>query len=320
MGAGPARQRWARSMTATGIRPDAIAAGLGEPDQAWLRELLEELGAIERPSASAGEREAADWLVARFAELGAEARIEAERAHGTYWWPLGIGAARGALGGLAALRGRRGARRRARRRRRRGDRRRLPAGPPPAAKRCCPSATTHNVVCELGPADAERTVVIVAHHDAAHSGLVFHPAIPETIAERSAADRALDTSPPLMAPVIGGAGARGARRAHRQSRLLAEARGPARRRLGRGDGRHRRRARWFPGANDNGTAVVPLLALARAVARRADRRGPAGDPALDRLGGVLQRGDEGVRRAPLRRAAAREHLLPLRRHASARRT
>ena len=28
----------------------------------------------------------------RFAELGAEARIEAEPAHGTYWWPLGIGA------------------------------------------------------------------------------------------------------------------------------------------------------------------------------------------------------------------------------------
>ena len=28
-----------------------------------------------------------------FAQLGAEARIEAEPAHGTYWWPLGIGAA-----------------------------------------------------------------------------------------------------------------------------------------------------------------------------------------------------------------------------------
>src|SRR5215510_3665124 len=72
-----------------------------------LRSWLEELERIERPSASEGERRAAEWIVERFAELGAEARIEAEPAHGTYWWPLGIGAALGAIGGLAALRGRR---------------------------------------------------------------------------------------------------------------------------------------------------------------------------------------------------------------------
>ena len=53
-------------------------------DQRWLRERLEELERIDRPSASDGERQAAEWLVARFAELGAEARIEAESAHGTY--------------------------------------------------------------------------------------------------------------------------------------------------------------------------------------------------------------------------------------------
>jgi len=44
----------------------------------WLRERLEELERIERPSASEGERQAAEWLVARFGEQGAEARIEAE--------------------------------------------------------------------------------------------------------------------------------------------------------------------------------------------------------------------------------------------------
>src|SRR5215469_16403869 len=76
-------------------------------EHAWLRERLEELEQIERPSASEGERRAAEWLVARFAELGAEARIEAEAAHGTFWWPLGIGAMLGALGAIAALRGRR---------------------------------------------------------------------------------------------------------------------------------------------------------------------------------------------------------------------
>ena len=62
-------------------------------DKAQLRAWLEDLEKIDRPSASDGERRAAEWLVARFAALGAEARIEAEPAHGTYWWPLGIGAA-----------------------------------------------------------------------------------------------------------------------------------------------------------------------------------------------------------------------------------
>jgi hypothetical protein len=53
----------------------------------WLRQRLEELERIDRPSASDGERRAAEWLVAQLGELGAEARIEAEPAHGTYWWP-----------------------------------------------------------------------------------------------------------------------------------------------------------------------------------------------------------------------------------------
>ena len=62
---------------------------------------------IDRPSASEGERRAAEWLVDPLRELGAEARIEAEPAHGTFWWPLGIGAARECWAGSPALRGRR---------------------------------------------------------------------------------------------------------------------------------------------------------------------------------------------------------------------
>ena len=113
----------------------------------------------------------------RFAEVGAEARIEAEAAHGTYWWPLGLGAALGVLGGWLGLRGRRllggllgaiGAAGIA------GD---FPPGKRPL-RRLLPKRTTYNVVCELGPAEAERTIVLIAHHDAAHSGLVFHPALP----------------------------------------------------------------------------------------------------------------------------------------------
>jgi hypothetical protein len=44
-------------------------------EQAWLRSELEQVAAIDRPSASPGEREAAEWIVARLSELGAAARI-----------------------------------------------------------------------------------------------------------------------------------------------------------------------------------------------------------------------------------------------------
>lgn len=246
-------------MATVGNASDSIKEQIGIPDRSWLREKLEELEQIHRPSASEGERRAAEWIVDRFAELGAGARIEAEPAHGTYWWPLGIGAALGALGGLAALRGRR------------------PLGAllgaigaagiaddfPPGRRRLrrvLPKRTTYNVVCELGPADAERTIVLVAHHDAAHAGLIFHPALPR-VADRLGMIENQDTSPPLMAPVVGGP-ILAALGALSGSRLLAKL-GVF---LGFGTAAAMTEIglrKVVPGANDNGTGVVALLALAR---------------------------------------------------------
>jgi hypothetical protein len=228
-------------------------------DKDLLRERLEELERIERPSASEGERRAAEWLLERFAEVGAEARIEAEAAHGTYWWPLGLGAALGALGAAAALRGRRllgtalGALGAA------GIADDFPPGQR-RLRRVLPKRTTYNVVCELGDLEAERTVVIVAHHDSAHSGIVFHPAIPE-IADRLGLIERTDTSPPLMAPIVGGPvlaalGALTGRRLLAKLGLL----------LGLGSVAAMAEIgvrKVVPGANDNGTSVVALLALAR---------------------------------------------------------
>jgi hypothetical protein len=229
-----------------------------KPDRDRMRSQLEQLERIDRPSASEGERRAAEWLVERFAELGAEARIEAEPAHGTYWWPLGIGAALGALGGILALRGRRlaGAALAA------AAAAGMASDYPPGKRllrRVLPRRTTYNVVCELGPADAERTVVLIAHHDAAHSGLVFHPQLPE-IADRLGMIERADTSPPLMAPVVGGPtlaalGALSGRRTlTRLGVLLGLGSAAAMAEIGLRD--------VVPGANDNGTAVVALLALA----------------------------------------------------------
>jgi hypothetical protein len=234
-------------------------AGLMAGDKDWLRARLEELERIDRPSASEGERRAAEWLVAQFAELGAEARIEAETAHGTYWWPLGIGAGLGALGALAALRGRRvlgaalGALGAA------GIADDFPPGQR-RLRRPLPKRTTYNVACELGDPDAERTVVLIAHHDSARSGLVFHPEIPQ-IADRLGLIERTDTSPPLMAPIVGGPvlatlGALTGRRLLARLGLL----------LGLGSVAVMSEIAMrgvVPGANDNGTAVVSLLALAR---------------------------------------------------------
>lgn len=230
------------------------------PDEAnWLRERLEELERIERPSASEGERRAAEWLVDQFADLGAGARIEAEPAHGTYWWPLGIGAALGALGAALALRGRRllgallGAAGAA------GIADDFPPGQR-RLRRVLPKRTTYNVVCELGDPEAERTVVLIAHHDAAHSGLVFHPALPE-IADRLGLVERSDTSPPLMAPVVGGpvlaalGAATGRKLLSKLGLLLGLGTVAAMADIGL--------RKSVPAANDNGTAVVALLALAR---------------------------------------------------------
>jgi len=225
----------------------------------WLRERLEELERIERPSASDGERRAAEWLVASFAELGAEARIEAEAAHGTFWWPLGLGAMLGTIGALLALRGRRllgallgliGA-----------------AGiaddfPPNQRRlrRVLPRRTTYNVVCELGDPNAERTVIFIAHHDAPHSGLVFHPK-PAQIADKLGLIEKTNTSPALMAPVIGGplltalGASTGKRGLAKLGALFGLGTVAAMADIGLRE--------VVPGANDNGAACVVLLALAK---------------------------------------------------------
>jgi len=239
--------------------PKKLAAPHGEADQDWLRGLLETLERIDRPSASAGERQAAEWLVDEFAKLGAVARIETEPAHGTYWWPIGIGTALGVAGGVAARRGHRltgtllGA---------------IGAGViatdfpprPRYMRKLLPKRETFNVVCELGDPDAERTVVLVSHHDAANAGLVFHPGIPRLVSKTGAFQH-LDTSPMLMAPVIGGpllsalAGLTGNRGLATAGAVLSAGFTAAMADIGL------RKA--VPGANDNGTAVIALLELAR---------------------------------------------------------
>jgi hypothetical protein len=132
-------------------------------------------------------------------------------------------------------------------------------------RRALPRRTTYNVLCELGPADAERTVVVIAHHDAAHSGLVFHPELPN-IADRLGLIERTDTSPALMAPVVGGpvlaaiGAVTGRRLLAKLGVFLGLGSAAAMAEIGM--------RKVVPGANDNGTAVVSLLALAEQLAER----------------------------------------------------
>jgi hypothetical protein len=141
-----------------------------------LREVVETLAPIDRTPCSAGERRAAEWLASRLrAVSGVEVALEDEPSWGTFpptltaLGLLGCAAAalvlagRRASGGLvvaAALagivdeahNGPRVARRLMRRRRR-----------------------TVNVIARCGEdaADARQTLVVLAHHDAAQTGIIF---------------------------------------------------------------------------------------------------------------------------------------------------
>ena len=241
----------------------------GPVEQAALRRLVTDLSNISRPSASEGERDAAEWLVARFAELGVPARIEVERAHGGYWTPLAILSAAGALG--AAL----------------GRRRRLlgtavaaaaaagvwdeVGGGPHLLRKLLPSHPTYNVVAELGSSAAARAVVLVAHHDAARSGLIFNPAIPAFIWRHfPGLIQRHDTSPALMAPVFAGPSLAAAAALTRRRGLAIAGSVLS---LGSAATFAEIATReTVPGANDNATGSVALLALAQSLIAK-----PTGD-------------------------------------------
>ena len=236
--------------------------------EAELHERVARLAELDRPSASPGELAAAELIADELRELGLQVRIEPERVHGTHWWPTGLPVALATAGGILAGRG--------------GALGRL-AGAALAAfaalavaddlgggsrwfrRRLLPQCDTANVVAELGDPDAERTVVFTAHHDAAHSGLIFHPELPRALFRRF--PRLLDnlnTSPPLMWGAVGGPAlaAAGALLGRRRLRLLGTgiSAGYTAAMIDIG-----LRA-TVPGANDNLTGVAAILSLARALA------------------------------------------------------
>jgi Peptidase family M28 len=236
--------------------------------EAVLREVIGALAPIERPAGSEGERRAAYWIADRLTAAGAPARVEEANFRGDFAGVVGALAAAGAAAGVAATT-------------KRG--RRLGAvagaviagliaddisnGSRPFRRAVRPERTTWNVIGEAGDPDAERTLVVLAHHDAAQTGFIFDPTLQEKLIDRfpGIVER-LDTSLPMWWPVLAGpllataGGLSGRKGLARTGAVISAGAAATMADIQRGA--------TVPGANDNLTAVAVIVALAEAFAAK----------------------------------------------------
>lgn len=236
--------------------------------ESTLREVVETLAPIERGAGSAGEAQAAEWIADRLRAAGAPARVESVEYRDGYarlFGPLGTAAT---IAGVVALTGR--ARRRVA----------LIAGLAALAiaddvdnrwrvwRRIArrPRPTT-NVVAEVGDRTADRTLVVLAHHDAAPTGWIFDQSLQRAIAHRFPGVIArANASLPLWWPIIGAPllVSLGAAANRRGLLAVGTATGAMTCVVGIDLSRHR----IVPGANDNLSAVAALVDLAERIRER----------------------------------------------------
>jgi hypothetical protein len=238
-----------------------------------LREVVETLAAIDRTPCSPGERQAAEWLSARLrAVAGVDVVLEDEPSWGTFP-PTATGL--GLLGMAGAALVRRG---------RRASGALLAVatfagivdeaqnGPRILRRLVRRRRTTVNLIARAGEQDAgERdgtgTLVVLAHHDAPQTGLLFdqtlqrrlHDLAPEVL-ER------VKTPPPqwwigLAGPLSTVAAAVGRRRGFARAGLVIGA-------IGAALVADVWRSQTVPGANDNLSGVAALVALAELLRER----------------------------------------------------
>lgn len=243
----------------------ALTETAARTSERTLREVIEALAPIERKAGSEGERRAAEWIAERLTAAGAPARVETATFRGDF---AGVNASLAALAAASGVLASTEAGRR------------LGAiggalagalmaddisnGFRPYRKLVRPERETWNVVAEAGDSDAERTLVVLAHHDAAQTGAIFDPTFQEALIDRlpGIVERR-DTSLPLWWGVLAGpvlaaaGGASGRRGLARAGAALSAAAAAALADI--------QRSPTVPGANDNLTAVATLVALAEAL-------------------------------------------------------
>ena len=228
-------------------------------------ELIEDLAALERGAGSPGEEVAAHRLRERFEAAGCTAQVDEEEFYDGYARLHAALSGAGVLAGLAALT---------------GKARPLAflagAGAAVAIADDCANWSrfarralaekrkTWNVVAETGDADADHTLVLMAHHDAAPTGFVFDDS-GQRLANELAPDviEAIDTALPMWWPVIAGPalaalGALTGRRGLAGAGLVLSAGAAA-------SFADIARHRIVPGANDNLSGVAVLMAVAESL-------------------------------------------------------
>jgi hypothetical protein len=230
------------------------------PDPGAIRADVEALAAMTRDSAGAGERAAAGWAAARLRAVGADAGTASYRGRRTYAWSfaahgaagllaLRLGGVRGALLALAAL----------------VSLERDASGRAPWRRRSAGGGGGANALARIPARGAARsTAIVVAHLDAARTGLVWSPAVVEHGAERHLRTRKVE---PVMGLQAAGLAATAA-----ACVLPRPARVPVALAAGVIDAAavllnlDIARSPVVPGANDNATGVAAALDLARALA------------------------------------------------------
>ncbi len=214
---------------------------------------VEALAAIERGSASPGEHRSAEWIAGRLLQEGAtDVRIEPFEYQGTFAHAQAVHFAAGTLAALA--------------------RSRLLAAAALASfeleysgraqwlRRVLPSSTGHNVIGRLPAIGAhERTVVLVAHHDAARTGLMWDPRF-TALGDQAAAKSGRRASLALLPEAAFVAAALGLRK------LPAAVLG-----LALALSLDQARSAVVPGANDNASGVAGVLELVRRFAGERPR-------------------------------------------------
>jgi hypothetical protein len=238
-------------------------AGSGQPlGDSPLQEVVNTLAPLERRAGSADEEQAARWIAERLRQAGCEVQVDEEQFLDGYAKLIGSLAAIGAAAGVAAH---------SRRLRRLAA---LAAGAATAAiaddisngPRIYRHATTQpkttwNVVGTCGDQSAERTLIVMAHHDAAPTGAIFDERAQAWLGETfPGVIERFDTSIPLWWPMLA-APATVAIGAAKQNKRIVRA-GIAACLLGLAVFMDIERSPVVPGANDNLTAVAVLVALA----------------------------------------------------------
>lgn len=245
----------------------------GVPLTDVLHDVVETLAALDRTPCSPGERQAAEWLVGRFSAVaGVDVALEDEPSWGTFPpTAAGLGLL-GMVGAALVVRGRRAGGALLAAATLAGIVDEAQNGPRIVRRIVRRRRTTENVIATVddraaGAGEGVDTLVVIAHHDAPQTGMLFDQTLQRRIHELAPQVlESVKTPPPqwwigLAGPLLTIAGALGRRRGPARAGLAIGA-------LGTALVADVWRSQTVAGANDNLSGVAALVALAELLGAR----------------------------------------------------